>query len=60
MAVFTPIRAFIGATPVGFRPDFLSADCLPSVPAKLAGSWGIAADGHLVCRWRVVDRRSAA
>ena len=60
MAVFTPVRTVQGSTPVGFRPDFLSADQLAFRGDQLAGSWRIAADGHLVCRWRVVARHSAA
>jgi hypothetical protein len=60
MAAIIPIRAVHGSTPVGFRPDFLSTDHLAFLGDKLAGSWTIAADGRLVCRWRVVARHSAA
>jgi hypothetical protein len=60
MAVFTPIRAFVDASPVDFRMIGPAANHLTSASRNLVAAWVIADDGRLTCCWRVISDRSAA
>ncbi len=60
MAVFSPRRAFLDASPLGLRLIGSTADQKTFNRRNLVASWVIADDGRLFCRWRVVCDRQAA
>jgi hypothetical protein len=52
MAVFVHLRAFEGASPVSFRPEWGGGP--PAMQTRVVASWALGPDGRPVRRWRLV------
>ena len=59
MAVFSHIRTFQGAKPLGFRPEAPRAGDPSLINPQLVGSWSADSDGSLTWRWRVLAAGTA-